>query len=454
MLRTQGITSAAAAAAAASDNNVVAPVEFTPDVVIVGAGPISLLTAIQAALEGVRILLIEKRTTYLRSHALALNPDSFPKDHPNAEFQALINSVVGKTRTNVLEERLLQFALKIGVQIEYSEVTDCEQLARRFPDVKVIVGADGSRSIVRKQIFNDELQIDEMLQHTVEVKYSVHGDAHGLSKIWEMPKATAQAKHLIFELIGRRGEDGTTPVSIRIFVSESEYNAMSEATARTPFKLDDPRIGDHIRRSIQAWLEARAAYADEVRVEGSELVSVTRLPLYASKDAAKIAYGKSWLLVGDAFMGLPYLRGANAGALCSTPAARAIVALVNNQTLELTPSYLQLPSSEPRELSPLEYYEHCAQKIVKSEAMTVRVKDTSVNSMEYSAATVQLAAPISRFKMAYSLRSDTRDYARRLHAAHADDSSTAPTVSGIGMFSHQPDRDAEEVQPKSSCTLI
>jgi hypothetical protein len=70
--------------------------------------------------------------------------------------------------------------------------------------------------------------------------------------------------------------------------------------------------------------------ADEKMIPRSEHITVTNLPVYASKEFAKKAFDKTWLLVGDLALGVPYFNSLNSRILCGSQLAKTIHALLNN----------------------------------------------------------------------------------------------------------------------------
>ncbi len=108
------------------------------------------------------------------------NPSSGPA---KAAFEELVDKIktTGKVhttlmvgvgvsiRTNDLEGLLKEFALRIGIRIVYEQVTSIKALLDKEPGVNVLVGSDGSHSIVRKEVFEDKKK-EECLQYAVELK--------------------------------------------------------------------------------------------------------------------------------------------------------------------------------------------------------------------------------------------------------------------------------------------
>ena len=95
------------------------------NIIIIGGGPVGLWTAIliKANLEQKNVIVLEKRTTYVREHLLKLEKSSFDFKHieKNNKFYNDINifqnSIPKKIKTNKLEENLTNLAKLVGVEI-------------------------------------------------------------------------------------------------------------------------------------------------------------------------------------------------------------------------------------------------------------------------------------------------------------------------------------------------
>src|SRR5690348_13576714 len=120
-------------------------------VVIVGAGPVGLYTAIQLKLYNpdIDIEILEKYSEYQRKHVVKVDKDPFADSHPHPEFQALLATLEGAVSTAHLEKTLKEYAVKLGIKIKNETVHSCQDLAKQYPDVDMFIGADGAHSIVR-----------------------------------------------------------------------------------------------------------------------------------------------------------------------------------------------------------------------------------------------------------------------------------------------------------------
>lgn len=293
----------------------------SPDVIAIGAGPASLWSLIQAKLKNPRldILIFEKRKEYARKHLLTIDKSSFKGAHDDPAFRDLYESFGTHIRTNELEAQLKEFATKLGINIEYQEIKDVEDLMAHYPDTKVFVGAAGRRDVMRQQIFKDEMREDSNLEHIAEIKYDVAGTTRGLYPIMEKVPLECHVKHLTEEKVGRE-KDGTTPVTLRFFINDDEYEQMQEARGGEYFTLnDEDKIPPMLKATIDNWLNARYKLAEEVRVVDSERITVTELGVYASKEFVKKNDRNQYcVLLGDAAFGVPFFRALNNALLCGS----------------------------------------------------------------------------------------------------------------------------------------
>lgn len=420
-----------------------------PSVVFVGAGPVGLMAAIQLKLyhPELPILMREKYQEYQRGHLLYLNQSSFKGTHPNPDFQEMLKQFPQRIRTNELEAALLDFSKKLGIEIEYAAVNDCKKLAKEYPDAKVIVGADGSHSVVHESIFGHQYQIHKPLKYIAEVKYEVKGKALPLNTFTEMLPAETYTNHLVSEYVGREKNE-RTPVSLRIFINEETYKKMINATFKNPFKLSEKdKIESSLYYTINNWLTARAELAGEHRLENSEKITVTNLPVYASKEFVTNRYSKTWFLVGDAAFGVPYYRALNNGILCSSQLAKTIDAMLNHCQLEEE----SFTSSLAKKIEPTEYYSKYMKSLVNKEDWVASIKNTGVTSLEYTAA-VSRSIPVSRASLM-----KTRE-GRHLKTIMRDEKEekTSSDYTSYSMFSKTPHKKDEpaDKEYKTMCTIL
>lgn len=309
--------------------------------IFVGGGPVGLWTAVQTKIlnKQADIVVLEKHPVYQRSHVLQLNPNSLkgiPNDH---RLRAIAEKFKNERhiRTNIIEDELTTLAHDLGIQIIHKEVTDPSTLKTEYPNAKVIVGSDGSHSVVRKEIFNNELDEKRDLTFIVEVKYEVEGVP--LARNFKDSSYNAYPTMKVMgtyvqEHIGKE-RDGKTPISMRFFINNKTFNKMRGATFKHPYTLANANlIEGEVKSQIRTWFNLRDKNG-ETRVPESEKITVTRLGIYSSRKYVKVDpnNGVTYCLVGDAAFGVPFFRSLNNGFLSGTQLAKSI-----DRTLKGTPS--------------------------------------------------------------------------------------------------------------------
>ena len=268
--------------------------------------------------------MLEKYTTYQRSHILNLDKRSFQGSCPDKKFQAMINQFPEKIRTTEIEKQLLAFAKDLGIKIEYKHVEDCKTIAEEYSAYPTVIAADGARSIVRKQIFQEELDTNKDLKYIAEVKYEVEGSTRRLNRWKEAIPTLTYAHHLISENVGKEKE-GKSPVSVQFFIDKATFDTMQEARGKTFYRFtDEAKINHDLMRSMDVWLNARKMIANEKRIVGSERITVTNLSVYSSKNVVTEKLNKKWFLVGDAAFGVPFFRSLNNGLICGNELAKVM----------------------------------------------------------------------------------------------------------------------------------
>jgi|GEM_PF-1895880 len=300
-----------------------------PDIIFIGAGPVGLFTAIQAKLHNptLNIKMFERNETYTRGHMLKINPASYQDMHPDPRLKKITDQLVGSVPTTDIEKQLRDLAIELRIDIQRGQlIEDVRRLARDYPSAHTIVGSDGARSGVRKQIFADRKSVDETTQTIVEVKYQVDADAPRLNK-YQYVEGLTQIPHFVAENVGRN-KDGKTPVSLFFFADKQtgdEIRALGNA--RDPARLVDIKAGTNrmtdLANSIRPWLALRASNGEK-RVPGSEKITAVDLNVYQSEHFVHLDNNVRYVLIGDAAMGVPYFRALNAGLIGGSKAARLI----------------------------------------------------------------------------------------------------------------------------------
>ncbi len=306
-------------------------------ILVVGAGPVGLWTAIQTKLMSPKaeIVINEKYEEYKRSHPLRLELSALKSLQipNNSEYKAQIESMQnailalgsphwdafsGKyinIRTNDLEANLKSVAQNIGIRIEKKEFEGIEDIPA---EIQYVIGADGARSKVRKIVCNDEEDNTERktMKYVVEMKYESYGVNVNHSVIQKYPTQ----KLLNFftdDYVGKWNNDtGRYPVSIRFFVDKDTYDALGDANFKNSKRAIDickEQFPEKLKQDIRVWLNARKDSG--ASITDVQSIKITKLPLeaYCSKSFAKIQDNKFICIAGDAAGAVPYFRALNGG---------------------------------------------------------------------------------------------------------------------------------------------
>lgn len=379
------------------------------DIIFIGAGPIGLLAAIQLKLQcpEKEILMFEKYEIPVRNHAMYVEPSSFAGMDRSKEFGTILDGIPTKVIISDLEKTLRTYAVSIGINIEFEDIRDLSELKSRYPHTDYFVGSGGLRGIIHPQVFNNENQINEPLRYAVEIKYKAIGAARALNKFSELPGVLARCNHLVSEYVGRL-KDELTPISLRIFINELEYQSMREATFKSPFTLEDRgRIPDDLYKSITRYLQGRELIAGERIDENSLKISTITLSIYASRQFCKREDGKTIFQLGEEGFACPFYRSFNDNASCVPFFTKAMKALFENKAVESnkfssstapnSSSFFASSSSSSSTIvqDPLEYYQTKVQRLVNREIRVIHTLNFGIKMLESTAASSRSTPKIS-----------------------------------------------------------
>jgi hypothetical protein len=308
------------------------------NIVVIGGGPVGLWTAVQIKIRKrskTNIVVLEKYEEYRRSHVVIIDPSSLADmaSHPVLNQIAEDLNANSKIRTNDIENRLVGLAKELGIRIIKPDfVADPKTLRQRFPNVSVVIGADGSHSTVRQTLFNDEMRYRENLQYLIEVKYECEGPTKKLTSSSEGFKTMQMIECIVTEVVGKETE-GYTPVTFRLIITKDMYEASKEATFKSPFRLptDESKVHPDLLFKIKIWLNAKRVFMNEKVVEGSLKITATKLDMYAARSFVRGDGDAHVCLVGDAAFGVPFFRSMNNGLLCGTRLSIEIASYINTR---------------------------------------------------------------------------------------------------------------------------
>jgi len=299
-----------------------------PDVLVVGAGPVGLWTAVQIKLllPTLNILIVDKHQTYVRSHLLRITKSSLkeiPKDKLLDSFRKFAQKLTGKIRTNDLERALWNEAEKLGIQKEIMEFKEISKVKELFPNVKIILGCDGSHSTIRKQVFDNKLSVKETIEHVAFVKYDAEGKAEILRPM-ESYAGLKMINHLVYEATGKQ-VGGQSPVTLQIKIDANTYNKMGDCKFKTPYHLhkDKSKLEPKLLETITVWLNMRAKFNHEKRIQDTEKITTVNLDVYRTDIVGKFLTTENVavFLCGDSAFGVPFFRALNNGMLCGSALA-------------------------------------------------------------------------------------------------------------------------------------
>ena len=305
--------------------------KHNPDILVIGAGPVGLWTAVQIKLllPQVNILILDKHLVYVRNHLLRITKSSLKEIHGDKlmnDFRKFAVKLTGKIRTNDLERALWGEAERLGIKKEIMEVKEISKLKQLFPNVKIIIGCDGSHSLVRKNVFNDKLSVKETIEHVVFVKYDAQGKAETLNPM-ESYAGLKMINHLVYETTGKQ-VDNQSPVTLQIKIDADAYKTMGDCKFKTPYLLprDQSKVEPKLLETITVWLNMREKFNKEKRIPDTEKITTVNLDVYRAESVAKYSSEDqvAVFLCGDSACGVPFFRALNNGMLCGSSLASLI----------------------------------------------------------------------------------------------------------------------------------
>lgn len=342
------------------------------DVVIVGAGPIGITTActLKALHKDLKICVLDKNAESKRNHGLSVGYDSVGKIHeiinaalaaPDAMtntanltalkeiFKNWKNSFI---RTSKIEQDLAKTAKEFGIEVlrdkayevsesNFDQLFDKEveqptQLQQIFSKAKVVIGADGTHSAVRKKAMGDKLTDQAVMQYLIELKYQTDGNMEPRSSK-EASFEASVCGHVDFESMNKKPSEENKPVTLHIVTDKETYESLREVGKDGKLKgvfgnswtLADLKEKGKTDEKIKKVYQQCQHHLQNIAERGGhcydEKISTLELQVFRSEESVKEYKGKYVLLAGDANSAMVLERGFNKGlqeaALCAQAVA-------------------------------------------------------------------------------------------------------------------------------------
>ncbi|MDI9819020.1 MULTISPECIES: NAD(P)/FAD-dependent oxidoreductase [unclassified Legionella] len=326
------------------------------DIVVVGAGPLGLLNAIGLMKKKnpkPKIIMLEKYEQYQRSHNLSMDYRQLGKfikacggDEKLSELYKRIK-INRHIRTNEVEQTLRQYAEELGIEIRTGEEVKNvkEDVYDRFPNARLVLGADGTHSVVSREVFGEDNIQKFPFDYVMQLRFEVEGEQPVKSCQLSALSAFMQAYGVVCqEFVGKKDDDGKTPITFQVMISKEHFGQLQAiATSKNPILPFSPnqekveQLPSQLLDLIKGYLGLRIAHythknhslrIDEARISVNE-APATRAKVVWKQDNAN---RRQILLVGDAALGLSYFKGLNAGI---ENAAKLLPALCSGSEEEL-----------------------------------------------------------------------------------------------------------------------
>lgn len=293
------------------------------DVVVVGAGPVGLATAcfIKTVNRNIKICVLDKRLKENRQQGLFLYVETVDQikqflfeavenDHFSSQDDAehlikILRSFSGGLVTiQKIVDDLTVEAGRMGVKVLRGNVYEIKNLGallefdpdgkglpRLFQTAKVIIGADGVHSAVRKEVMQNKIVEELQLRYMVELNYRI---------------------------------DEVKLFSVHLYVEKAVFEAMPAVDQLSLAGLgdwtEDPKVG-LVHKQFTAFTERMRSRG--VNVSG-EKVSCSEIKIYRSFNSALNYRERVVLLVGDSESGVISGNGLNKGLKGAAACAYAV----------------------------------------------------------------------------------------------------------------------------------
>jgi len=307
--------------------------EEPADVVIVGGGPIGYAQAwgFKKLNPKLQVVVLEKYDEFKRKHTLVMHSkqlDNLMKA-TGAEAEPRLVALREQLkknphiRTNVLQQIFKELAEDLEVrtiQETVKEETIKQQVGRFQP--KLVVGADGTHSVVSKKLFPPKNQIRYEVDFALQLRFEINGnEEQSWEQIVSFQQRLARNGLVATEQVGRVDEHGKAPVTLQIIIPKKDYESLREiATASapiTPFAgtQNNRQVPEYLKNFINEYLAERIKLLPKKAKIDPKSVSISVNELPAIKARHVVAQNDAYFvsLNGDAGLALSYFIGLKAG---------------------------------------------------------------------------------------------------------------------------------------------
>ena len=403
--------------------------------VVIGAGPAGLVFSFinRICLEQHNIsplqwplLLLEKRTKYVRNHRLLLDKSEFERVQKQLDslhfdkFIEFLKETNYKPVINELEIFLTQALNEFGISQTICDVgnsleqTSLQTIKANLPDVFsqenqlwTIVGADSVRSTITGMLGNDKGRITGVHEYLIRLK--LVGDH--LPKSINIAENYRLSKVLSSVLSYRFNKNGFAEMDL--FLNSKEYDKISRLNAnpKNPINLTkellDQLNAPFFQQVILAFIESNS----EASLQQIQLQSSFKLEHSINRSRVRYleelnAYG---FLIGDAAISLPFQRGMTAMIKCAYQLSEVLFSIYDQLSVH-TPVH---PSQQLESIA--NRYQVQSDLIAKKEVKIVSSRASLVKGLrQFIRISAMLPFPIQSWLLGYESNSSGKS----LNMAH------------------------------------
>lgn len=324
------------------------------DVIVIGAGPIGLINAwgMKKLNPNLKLVVLEKYSEYQRSHTLVMQAAQLKAimkathSESDPEMVSLLEQLQNDPhiRTNSLQQLFTRLAKESGIeiktQVEVKPETLKQTLSQEYPNARLIIGADGTHSVVSETLFSKNNQVKHEFDFVLQLRFEINGEEK-TSAISTANFYQQMARHGIIanEYVGHF-DQGKTPVTMQMMISKEDFLALQQYTSKNPLTILNSyneenrfKLPVHLRSFITTYLKYKIHGTHETNqtIENESVrVSVNEAPATHAKEVVTTYQQARVALEGDAALGLSYFKGLNAGLEASARFLTGMSAAIKN----------------------------------------------------------------------------------------------------------------------------